>query len=168
MRFKILTENLTLKKIKDYFFKSKVKYFSSFGPEGSKEIAQKSMDNFDEEDWEYVLKWFNSLSFPLTVYRGFWGKSKEEINLDKIGISWTPDLSVFTGKSTIGTSKMNIIAEATINENDVDWQSTIDNFMYYSIPGRTQYETHPENEITLKKNAKPQNIILHDRDEIIK
>lgn len=143
--------------------------------EYSSDMVDKMVARADEEDWEYAKNWVNSLKFPLQVYRGIVVDDVTKklyggdgINMDKLGRHWTTDPKMFFNNGTIGNSKMNFIFVCTVDENDIDWANTMDMFMYYSIPNKTQYGAYPENEIYLKKNAKPKDVKVYSREEFQK
>lgn len=171
----IIDEAYTKDQIRNKFYKHTFNsYKKSNGEDYATDMANRLTNKFDDEDFEYVANWLNSMTFPLTVYRGYriYDISKkvygDGVNLDNPGRHWTTDPQMFFNRGTIGNSKMNYIAVGEVDKNDVDWDSTIDTFMYYSLPGKTQYGAYPENEIYLRKFAKPKNVKVYHRDDFLK
>lgn len=168
----IIDEAYTKDQIRNKFYKHTFNsYKKSNGEDYATDMSNKLTNKFDDEDFEYVANWLNSMRFPLTVYRGYRIDDSSKIaygdgvNLDNPGRHWTTDPQMFFNRGTIGNSKMNYIAVGEVDKNDVDWDSTINTFMYYSLPGKTQYGAYPENEIYLKKSAKPKNMKVYNRDD---
>lgn len=108
----------------------------------------------EEQEYYDVLDFLNKLKFPLTVYRGLRVNNSKDINLDNIGTHWTVDTGLFSAKNSVYKAKYVVIAEVT--EDMVDFPNTISNYISYS-GSRPKYGFYPENEITLKSNAKPLN-----------
>lgn len=167
-----IDEAYTKDQIRNKFYKHTFNsYKKSNGEDYATDMSNKLTNKFDDEDFEYVANWLNSMRFPLTVYRGYRidDSSKtvygDGVNLDNPGRHWTTDPQMFFNRGTIGNSKMNYIAVGEVDKNDVDWDSTINTFMYYSLPGKTQYGAYPENEIYLKKSTKPKNMKVYNRDD---
>ena len=131
------------------------KAFLKYMPVPSAKLMLKAkLSNIDDEEWDKVLDFVNSLSFPLTIYRGLKVDNINEINLNDIGVNWTVDDTLFFAPNS-AFKNSNYIIQAVITEDDVDWAETIQNFVYYSM--RPKYGMYPESEITLKKTCK-----LHD------
>lgn len=172
---KLQNESYNITQVKNKFFKYTYNaYKKNNGEEYAKDMATKLTNNFDDKDFEYVADWLNSMTFPLTIYRGYRINDISKkvygdgVNLDNPGRHWTTDPQMFFNRGTIGNSKMNYITVGEVDKNDVDWDSTIDTFMYYSLPGKTQYGAYPENEIYLRKSAKPKNMKVYHRDDFLK
>lgn len=112
---------------------------------------------------ETVINFFSGLKFPLRVFRGLSVKSKDDINLKNPGIHWTVNTNLFKVKNSI-IKDSNYILVGEIEENQVDWVSTISTYMYYSL--RPSYGFYPENEITLNKGQIPNNLTIVAKEDL--
>lgn len=149
MKFKLVEDYKTADFIKNNFKKAVSKYIPS---KAAADIMFKSkLKDITESEWRDIEDWINYLQFPLTIYRGLNLDSKEKVDLNNLGVNWTVDDTLFFEKSAF--SNCNIILEAVITEDIIDWPETIQNYIYYSL--RPNYGFYPEEEITLKKNYKP-------------
>ena len=128
------------------------------------EAREYILSKYDDEDIQKIVDFVNSLSFPLKVYRGLqsYGKSFS-VNLDKPGRHWTVDTKLFTSSNSIFKNATHILC-GYVDEDDVDWEHTIDTFANYSL--RPAYNVYPEMEITLKKNAVPKGLTEISKDSL--
>jgi len=144
--------NTNKKEVKKNFFNQQMRYFKNMG-DSQKDLATKTTQDH-EDDFDSVVDFCNNLKFPLKVYRGLLWKDKNQIDLNNLGVHWTID------KNFINRNNFKTILVGEINEEDVDWKLTQHTYVYYSA--NKQY---PENEIWLKKNAKPHNLEIYSLDE---
>lgn len=111
------------------------------------------LSQLEEKDWARIEEFFNSFKFPLRVYRGLNVKSEKDVNFKNPGNNWTVDTALFHAPLSAFRNS-NYILEGYIDEDQIDWPETVQNFMYYSI-NAVSNERYPENEVTLKKGQIP-------------
>ena len=114
------------------------------------------LSQLDEEDWARIENFFNSFKFPLHVYRGLNVKSEQDVNFKNPGNNWTVDSALFHAPFSAFRNS-NYILEGYIDEDQIDWPETVQNFMYYSV-NAARNERYPENEVTLKKGQVPHDL----------
>ena len=114
------------------------------------------LSQLDEEDWARIENFFNSLTFPLHVYRGLNVKSEQDVNFKNPGNNWTVDSALFHAPFSAFRNS-NYILEGYIDEDQIDWPETVQNFMYYSVNAANN-QRYPENEVTLKKGQVPHDL----------
>ena len=114
------------------------------------------LSQLDEDDWARIENFFNSFTFPLHVYRGLNVKSEQDVNFKNPGNNWTVDSALFHAPFSAFRNS-NYILEGYIDEDQIDWPETVQNFMYYSV-NAARNERYPENEITLKKGQVPHDL----------
>lgn len=131
----------------------------------SKEAREHILDKYDEEDIQKIVDFVSSLKFPLKVYRGLksYGNSFK-VNIDKPGAHWTTDPKLFTSSNSSFRNVDHIIV-GYVDEDDIDWGTTIDTYAHYSL--RPDYNRYPEMEVTLKRGAKPKNITEVDKGSLL-
>lgn len=124
---------------------------------------------FTDEDLEECAEYINSLKFPLRVYRGLWIRSGNisDIRQDKVGIYWTVDPEFIKRRTLF---KYNYVLIGDISESDVNWNQTIEKFMYYSGGHSKRHADYSvqkisEMEITLKNRRIPDNLQVLTFDE---
>ena len=155
-----LTEDLKTKEwVVDKFSKAFLKYMPNMP--SSKLMLQAKLKDLDEGEWKKIVDFVNSLSFPLTVYRGLKLENEDTLDVKDLGVNWTVDDTLFFAPNS-SFKNSNYIIKGQITEDDVDWEETIQNFVYYSL--RPRYGFYPENEVTLKKNFTLQNPELFRKD----
>lgn len=140
------------KEVRKNFFNKQMSYYKQMG-DMQKDLATKSTQDH-EDDFDSVVDFCNSLKFPLKVYRGLLWKDKDEVRLDNLGVHWTID------RDFINRNNFKTILVGEVNEDDVDWKLTQHTYVYYSAN-----KNYPENEIWLKKNAKPHNLEIYSEEE---
>lgn len=123
--------------------------------------AAETMTNYklsqlDEDDWARIESFFNSFKFPLHVYRGLNVKSEQDVNFKNPGNNWTVDSALFHAPFSAFRNS-NYILEGYIDEDQIDWPETVQNFMYYSVNAANN-QRYPENEVTLKKGQVPHDL----------
>lgn len=143
----------------DKFSKAFLKYMRNMP--SSKRMLQAKLKDLDESEWKKIVDFANSLSFPLTIYRGLKLKNEDALDVKNLGVNWTVDDNLFFAPNS-SFKNSNYIIKGQITEDDVDWEETIQNFVYYSL--RPRYGFYPENEVTLKKNFTLQNPELFRKD----
>ena len=114
------------------------------------------LSQLDEEDWTRIENFFNSFTFPLHVYRGLNVKSEQDVNFKNPGNNWTVDSALFHAPFSAFRNS-NYILEGYIDEDQIDWPETVQNFMYYSVNAANN-QRYPENEVTLKKGQVPHDL----------
>ena len=134
--------------------------------EAAEKMIQGKLDLLDEFDLEDIEKYINDIEFPLTVFRGLVVNGLDEINLQpkSLGINWTMDPDLFFDNSS-AFSDCNFIVIGEINESQVDWPNTIQNYIYYSLKSDI-VNIYPETEITLKSNQIPSKIKVVSKEEL--
>jgi len=104
---------------------------------------------------------FSSLKFPLKVYRAI--TDGEDVTIaKKWATSWTTDINLYKDENSI-FKNCNKIVTAEIMPNMIQNEYTIVNYIYYSCGESKKY---PESEISLKPNAKLDDVQLIDKDDI--
>lgn len=145
--------NFTIDELKSIYKEFLERYYKN-----NPELVDKVYESVAEEDWSEMLNFFNSIEFPTEVYRGL---SKDEVNTSNLGVNWTTDLDLFSsGNSAYKNSKA--ILKTTVNEDDINWEETISNYIHYSL--HSSYGFYPEHELTLKKSPSSDKVeITHRR-----
>ena len=144
--------NFTIDELKSIYKKFLDKYYKN-----NPELVDKVYGRVGEEDWSEMLNFFNSIEFPTEIYRGL---SKDEVNTSNVGVNWTTDLDLFnSGNSAYKNSKA--ILKTTVNEDDINWEETISNYIYYSL--YPSYGLYPEHELTLKKSPSSDKVEITHR-----
>ena len=141
------------------FSKAFLKYMRNMP--SSKLMLQAKLKDLDESEWKKIVDFANSLSFPLTIYRGLKLKNEDALDVKNLGVNWTVDDNLFFAPNS-SFKNSNYVVKGQITEDDIDWEETVQNFVYYSL--RPQYGFYPENEVTLKKNFTLQNPELFRKD----
>lgn len=119
-------------------------------------LINHKLSQLDESDWATIENFFNSFTFPLHVYRGLRINSEQEVNFKNPGNNWTVDTALFHAPFSAFRGS-NYILEGDVNEDQIDWPETVQNFMYYSV-NAARNQRYPENEVTLKKGQIPSNL----------
>lgn len=114
------------------------------------------LSQLDEDDWARIESFFNSFTFPLHVYRGLNVKSEQDVNFKNPGNNWTVDSALFHAPFSAFRNS-NYVLEGYIDEDQIDWPETVQNFMYYSVNAANN-QRYPENEVTLKKGQVPHDL----------
>ena len=155
-----LTEDLKTKEwAVDKFSKAFLKYMQNMP--SSKLMLQAKLKDLDDSEWKKIVDFANSLSFPLTIYRGLKLENEDALDVKDLGVNWTVDDTLFFAPNS-AFKNSNYVIKGQITEDDINWEETIQNFVYYSL--RPQYGFYPENEVTLKKNFTLQNPKLFRKD----
>lgn len=155
-----LTEDLKTKEwAVDKFSKAFLKYMQNMP--SSKLMLQAKLKDLDDSEWKKIVDFANSLSFPLTIYRGLKLENEDALDVKDLGVNWTVDDTLFFAPNS-AFKNSNYVIKGQITEDDINWEETIQNFVYYSL--RPQYGFYPENEVTLKKNFTLQNPELFRKD----
>ena len=155
-----LTEDLKDKNwAVEKFSKAFLKYMPNMP--SSKLMLQAKLKDLDESEWKKIVDFVNSISFPLTVYRGLKLENEEALDVKDLGVNWTVDDTLFFAPNS-SFKNSNYVVKGQITEDDIDWEETVQNFVYYSL--RPRYGFYPENEVTLKKNFTLQNPELFRKD----
>jgi hypothetical protein len=173
----IIDESYSIKQIKDMILKalSKDSYKKYSGQYGisKDEIKQYAMGDaekllnrydLDEDDYLEIQDFMNSLSFPITLYRGITNANRNEIRTGKqSGICWTTNIDFIKKQKHLG--KFNYVMIGDFDKSDIDFDKTILQFLGYSLSTSShvnKYGKEPENEIIIKKNKEPKNLQLLD------
>ena len=119
-------------------------------------LINHKLSQLDEDDWARIEEFFNSFKFPLHVYRGLNVKSEKDVDFKNPGNNWTVDTALFHAPLSAFRNS-NYILEGYIDEDQIDWPETVQNFMYYSV-NAARNERYPENEVTLKKGQVPHDL----------
>lgn len=155
-----ITEDLKDKKwAVEKFSKAFLKYMPDMP--SSKLMLQAKLKDLDDSEWKKIVDFANSLTFPLTIYRGLKLKDEGSLDTKDLGVNWTVDDTLFFAPNS-SFKGSNYVVTGQINENDINWEETIQNFVYYSL--RPQYGFYPENEVTLRKNFVLQNPKLFKKE----
>lgn len=152
MRLKLVEEYKSIDFIKDNFRTAVSRYISI--KSAAEMMYQSKLKDVTDSEWQELEEYINYLRFPLTIYRGLNLKDKKDVDMNDLGVNWTIDDTLFFEKSAF--NDCNIILEANINEDIVDWPETIQNYIYYSL--RPNFGVYPEEEITLKKGFNPSHL----------
>lgn len=144
--------NFTIDELKSMYKKFLKRYYKN-----NPELIDKVYGRVGEEDWSEMLNFFNSIEFPTEVYRGL---SKDEVNTSNLGVNWTTDLDLFnSGSSAYKNSKA--ILKTTVNEDDINWEETISNYIHYSL--YPSYGFYPEHELTLRRSPSSDKVEITHR-----
>lgn len=119
-------------------------------------LINHKLSQLDEDDWARIEEFFNSFKFPLHVYRGLNVKSEKDVDFKNPGNNWTVDTALFHAPLSAFRNSTYIL-EGYIDEDQIDWPETVQNFMYYSV-NAARNERYPENEVTLKKGQVPHDL----------
>ena len=136
----------------------------------NKNAADKMIDSklslMDDFDWEALEQYVNDLEFPLMVFRGLKADSIDDIDLTpgNLGINWTIDPDLYFDE-TSNFNDLDFIVVGEINENQIDWPNTIQNYIYYSLKSDL-INIYPETEITLKIDSIPNKLKIVSKDEL--
>lgn len=128
-------------------------YYKLFPIKNSKlvdEMFNNSCRNIGVKGFSEVIDYLNSLKYPLTLYRGLVIKDEKDLNLDDIGINWTIDKNLFSEYSSF--KNCNYIVKTEVNEEQVDFPETIQNYLHYSYKLKEKTGKYPEKEIVLKES----------------
>lgn len=150
-----IDKDFIIKQITDY----NNKYYRNYNKERRKSFIYDIISDLDDKDFQDILEYFSNLDFPLTVYRGLSLKQDKDVRLENLGLHWTTDYNLFNNKYSIFKTS-NYIVTAEITPEMVNWPSTINNYLYYTL----RHSFYPESEITLKRNAKPKILNVEYRD----
>lgn len=127
-------------------------------------MIESKLSELDEEDLVQMEKFFNSIKFPAKVYRGLKLKSKDDVNIKNIGNNWTVDTELFHNPFSAFRGS-NVIVTGIVDENQVDWPETVQNYIYYSLDA-LRNNRYPENELTIKKGQEPYDLAIYDKSEL--
>jgi len=159
----------TIKKILNENVNTKSKYFPNIGL--SSEDVFELIDYYDsyrdlfpnygeeneyEEDYYFpsedeayddineTLELFSSLPNPIPIYRSIKVHSKEDIDLDDLGESWSydKDSAINFAKNQAGG---NYLLSGRTNFTNVDWKTTLELFYMFS----RRFDGYDENEINI-------------------
>ena len=144
--------NFTIDELKSIYKRFLERYYKN-----NPELIDKVYGRVGEEDWSEMLNFFNSIEFPTEVYRGL---SKDEVNTSNLGVNWTTDLDLFnSGNSAYKNSKA--ILKTTVNEDDINWEETISNYIHYSL--YPSYGFYHEHELTFRKSQSSDKVEITHR-----
>ena len=112
-------------------------------------LLQAKLKDITDGEWEDVIDFINSLEFPLVIYRGLKLDNISDFDRNDIGVNWTVDEELFFAPES-AFSGSNYVIAAVVDEEQIDWGETIQNYIYYSL--RPSDGRWAESEITLKPN----------------
>ena len=167
----LLNESYNADKVKNLLIKYYTRYYLDYagGDKAyAKECGLKHIEGpygYDDEDYQEVADFLNSLRFPLTVYRGLKVKDADSINLgNKIGMHWTIDPEYIKNQTNL--LKFTYVLIGEIDEKDINLEFTAATYLNYSRENpKTRYNHHREMEVTLKQRRQPNNLKIVPFDE---
>ena len=112
-------------------------------------LLQAKLKDITDGEWEDLLDFINSLEFPLVIYRGLKLGNISDFDRNDIGVNWTIDEELFFAPES-KFSGSNYVIAAVVDEEQIDWGETIQNYIYYSL--RPSDGRWAESEVTLKPN----------------
>lgn len=121
--------------------------FKKYTP--SDTLLQAKLKDITDGEWEDLLDFVNSLEFPLVIYRGLKLGDINDFDRNDIGVNWTVDEELFFAPES-AFSGSNYVIAAVVDEEQIDWGETIQNYIYYSL--RPSDGRWAESEVTLKPN----------------
>ena len=121
--------------------------FKKYTP--SDTLLQAKLKDITNGEWEDLLDFVNSLEFPLVIYRGLKLSDISDFDRNDIGVNWTVDEELFFAPES-AFSGSNYVIAAVVDEEQIDWGETIQNYIYYSL--RPSDGRWAESEVTLKPN----------------
>lgn len=144
IKWKYIVKGITMKDIEEIKNEYYDEHINSF------------MDDDDFEDHVYeIFKKLNNLEEEITLHRVVFLKNIKNLNINDLGIHWVEDIDIIddndfqeylqhecSGDTIKGTP---FKIEATFNKSDINIDMNISQFLY----------NPKEEEITLKRNAKP-------------
>lgn len=174
---KIVNESYNAAKAKNLVLKSLIKhYLPSNGGYGiskaeqtefAKEDALKHIDTagYTDADFEELAEFLNSLTFPITVYRGLSNKDRSTIKTGiNSGVHWTIDPEYIKNQTNL--LKFTYVMIGTFDEKDVDLPKTAETYLGYSMKDqKKRYNKHREMEIWVKQRKEPKNLEIITFDE---
>ena len=138
--------------------------FKKYTP--SDTLLQAKLKDITEGEWEDLLDFINSLKFPLVIYRGLKLSDISDFDRNDIGTNWTVDEELFFAPES-AFSGSNYVIAAVVDEEQIDWGETIQNYIYYSL--RPSDGRWAESEVTLKPNFVLNKMIMlkKQNDELV-
>lgn len=121
--------------------------FKKYTP--SDTLLQAKLKDITDGEWEDLLDFVNSLEFPLVIYGGLKLGNISDFDRNNIGVNWTVDEELFFAPES-AFSGSNYVIAAVVDEEQIDWGETIQNYIYYSL--RPSDGRWAESEVTLKPN----------------
>lgn len=159
MKFQLLTEAY---KNKDFILHNFKKAVYDYIP--SKSAAEimfnAKVKNISDEEFKQIENYVNSFHFPLTIYRGLKLSEGQTVDTSNPGVNWTIDKDIFKQSNSAFKNSTHML-QGVIQEKDVDWPETIQNYIYYSL--RPHYGFYPELEVTINKNAHVSDLKIYKR-----
>ena len=138
--------------------------FKKYTP--SDTLLQAKLKDITDGEWEDLLDFVNSLEFPLVIYRGLKLDDISDFDRNDIGVNWTVDEELFFAPES-AFSGSNYVIAAVVDEEQIDWGETIQNYIYYSL--RPSDGRWAESEVTLKPNFVLSKMIMlkKQNDELV-
>ena len=161
---KILQESYpTVQEIKELTYNSLLRFWKN------ERTAQIEYMHIKESAFRNCKKWYNSLQFPMKVYRSLdisaemFYKNPETLGVraDDVGIHWTTDPELYYQSNELAG---NLLLSTVINKDDVDWDRTLPLYIFWTSNSRNNYDDYPENELLLKKGPKFQDCEVEEDD----
>ena len=164
MRFKLLEKYKDRQFIEDAF-KDAV-YQTIPNKRSAEKMIDGKLSLMDDFDWDDVENYVNDIEFPLVVIRGLKANSIDDVNISpgNLGINWTIDPDLFFDESS-AFNDLDYFVIGIVNENQIDWPNTIQNYIYYSLKSDL-VNVYPETEVTLKQNVVPSRLKVVDKKEL--
>jgi len=151
---KILRESFpTVQDIKELTYNSLLNSYKD------EESAQLAFWRIKENSFKNCKKWYNSLQFPMKVYRSLtisekmFYSSPETFGVDanNVGIHWTTDPELYYQSNELAG---NLLLSTIINKEDVNWNRTLPLYIFWTSNSRNNKDDYPETELFLKKSPK--------------
>jgi hypothetical protein len=101
---------------------------------------------------EFVIAVFSSLPNPIPIYRTISVKKIEDIDIESPGESWS--FSKDSAMEFGGHKRSNVLLSATIDQNYVNWDKTVDLFLMFSVG----MDADDENEINIDDESQIKDI----------
>lgn len=156
-------KNLILKHLTKHYFDSCSGYGISKKQQTdfAREDALKTMNSsvaYDDEFLQEVADFLNSISYPVTVYRGLATDNINDIKTGiKSGVHWTIDPEYIKNQTNLLHFKYVMIGK--FNEQDIDFEKTANTYLHYSLNDQKhRYNKSREMEIWVKQRKEPKDL----------
>lgn len=172
---KLIYESYTIDKIKKLVLNRYIKYYwdknGGWGvsrdqqKQFATEDAMKMMDEWDDSDYAEVANFLNSITFPVTVYRGIKVSDPSKITTGtKSGNHWTVDPNYILKQTNLLPFTHVLIGQ--FDEKDVNLENTVATYLNYSLEdNRRRYNRQREMELWTKQRKEPKNLQVMTIDE---
>jgi hypothetical protein len=173
---KLIYESYSIDKIKKLVLKYYIKYYwdknGGYGISNEQQKAFATEDAighmdywFDDSDYAEVADFLNSITFPVTVYRGIKVSDPSKITTGaKSGTHWTIDPNYILNQTNLLPFTHVMIGQ--FDEKDVNLENTVETYLHYSLEdNKRRMNRHREMEIWTKQRKEPKNLQVMTIDE---